>query len=66
MTGITSAVPSLFAALAQMKRRLIDRWQVQTARFIRDTIVAILVVVFSADWRERRPSSPASRRSSWR
>jgi APA family basic amino acid/polyamine antiporter len=48
MTGITSAVPYLFSALAQMKWRLIDRRQVETARFVRDMIVAVLVVVFSA------------------
>jgi APA family basic amino acid/polyamine antiporter len=48
MTGITSAVPYLFSALAQMKWRLIDRRQVETARFVRDMIVATLVVVFSA------------------
>jgi basic amino acid/polyamine antiporter, APA family len=48
MTGITSAVPYLFSALAQMKWRLIDRRQIETARFVRDMIVAVLVVVFSA------------------
>jgi APA family basic amino acid/polyamine antiporter len=48
MTGITSAVPYLFSALAQMKWRLIDRRQLETARFVRDMIVATLVVVFSA------------------
>jgi APA family basic amino acid/polyamine antiporter len=48
MTGITSAIPYLFSALAQMKWRLIDRRQVETPRFVRDTIVAGLVVVFSA------------------
>jgi APA family basic amino acid/polyamine antiporter len=47
MTGITSAVPYLLSALAQMKWRLIDRRQVETARFVRDMIVAVLVVVFS-------------------
>jgi basic amino acid/polyamine antiporter, APA family len=48
MTGITSAVPYLFSALAQMKWRLIDRRQLETARFVRDVIVATLVVIFSA------------------
>jgi APA family basic amino acid/polyamine antiporter len=48
MTGITSAVPYLFSALAQMKWRLIDRRQLETARFVRDMIVAGLVVVVSA------------------
>jgi APA family basic amino acid/polyamine antiporter len=31
-----------------MKWRLIDRRQVETPRFVRDMIVAVLVVVFSA------------------
>jgi APA family basic amino acid/polyamine antiporter len=35
-------------ALAQMKWRLIDRRRVDTAHFVRDTIVATLVVSFSA------------------
>jgi basic amino acid/polyamine antiporter, APA family len=48
MTGITSAIPYLFSALAQMKWRLIDRRQVERARFVRDIIVSALVVVFSA------------------
>jgi APA family basic amino acid/polyamine antiporter len=47
MTGITSAVPYLFSALAQIKWRLIDRRQVETPRFVRDVVVAALVVVFS-------------------
>ena len=47
MTGITSAVPYLLSALAQIKWRLIDRRQLETARFVRDMIVAGLVVVFS-------------------
>jgi APA family basic amino acid/polyamine antiporter len=48
MTGITSAVPYLFSALAQMKWRLVDRRRLETPRFVRDMIVAGLVVVFSA------------------
>jgi APA family basic amino acid/polyamine antiporter len=48
MTGITSAVPYLFSALAQIKWRLIDRRELETARFVRDMIVAGLVVVVSA------------------
>jgi APA family basic amino acid/polyamine antiporter len=48
MTGITSAVPYLFSALAQMKWRLVDRRSLETARFVRDMVVAGLVVVFSA------------------
>jgi basic amino acid/polyamine antiporter, APA family len=48
MTGITSAVPYLFSALAQMKWRVIDGRQVDSARFVRDMVVAVLVVIFSA------------------
>jgi APA family basic amino acid/polyamine antiporter len=48
MTGITSAVPYLFSALAQLKWRLLDGRQVETPRLVRDVIVAVLVVVFSA------------------
>jgi basic amino acid/polyamine antiporter, APA family len=48
MTGITAAVPYLFSALAQMKWRLADHRQVETPRFIRDMIVAVLALVFSA------------------
>lgn len=48
MTGITAAVPYLFSALAQMKWRLADHRQVETPRFIRDMIVAVLAVVFAA------------------
>jgi APA family basic amino acid/polyamine antiporter len=48
MTGITSAVPYLFSALAQMKWRFIDRRRLETARFVRDMIVAGLVVLVSA------------------
>jgi APA family basic amino acid/polyamine antiporter len=48
MTGITSAVPYLFSALAQIKWRVIDRRQVEPPRFVRDMIVAVLVVIFSA------------------
>ena len=48
MTGITSAIPYLLSALAQMKWRLTDRRELETARFVRDMIVAGLVVIFSA------------------
>ena len=47
MTGITAAIPYAFSALAQIKWRVADRKQVQTPRFIRDMIVAVLSVVFS-------------------
>jgi APA family basic amino acid/polyamine antiporter len=47
MTGITSAIPYGFSALAQIKWRLMDRRQLQGARFARDMIVAVVSVVFS-------------------
>jgi APA family basic amino acid/polyamine antiporter len=48
MTGITAAVPYGFSALAQIKWRLADQQQIETPRFIRDLIIAVLSVVFSA------------------
>jgi basic amino acid/polyamine antiporter, APA family len=48
MTGITAAIPYAFSALAQIKWRLADRKQLEGARFIRDMVVAVLAVVFSA------------------
>ena len=47
MTGITAAIPYGFSALAQIKWRWNDRGQLQTARFVRDMIVAVLSLVFS-------------------
>jgi APA family basic amino acid/polyamine antiporter len=47
MTGITSAIPYGFSALAQLKWRWIDHRDMQTPRFIRDMIVAVLSLVFS-------------------
>jgi APA family basic amino acid/polyamine antiporter len=47
MTGITSAIPYGFSALAQLKWRWIDHRTMQTPRFARDMIVAALAVVFS-------------------
>jgi APA family basic amino acid/polyamine antiporter len=47
MTGITSAIPYGFSALAQLKWRWIDHKTTQTARFARDMIVAALAVLFS-------------------
>jgi len=47
MTGITSAIPYGFSALAQLKWRWIDHQTMQTPRFIRDMIVAVLALVFS-------------------
>jgi APA family basic amino acid/polyamine antiporter len=48
MTGITAAIPYGFSALAQIKWRWIDHRQVETPRFARDMVVAVLAVVFSA------------------
>ena len=47
MTGITAAIPYAFSALAQIKWRWIDHRELQTPRFVRDMIVAVLSVVFS-------------------
>jgi APA family basic amino acid/polyamine antiporter len=47
MTGITSAIPYGFSALAQLKWRLMDHKATETPRFARDMIVAGLSVVFS-------------------
>jgi APA family basic amino acid/polyamine antiporter len=47
MTGITAAVPYGFSALAQIKWRLADSKQLETPRFVRDIVVAVLSLVFS-------------------
>ena len=47
MTGITSAIPYGFSALAQLKWRWIDHKEMQTPRFARDMIVAVLALIFS-------------------
>jgi basic amino acid/polyamine antiporter, APA family len=47
MTGITSAIPYGFSALAQLKWRWIDQREMHTPRFARDMIVAVLALVFS-------------------
>jgi len=47
MTGITSAIPYGFSALAQIKWRREDQKLHKTPRFLRDMIVAILALVFS-------------------
>ena len=47
MTGITSAIPYAFSALAQIKFRLADKKRLETARFTRDMIVAVIALVFS-------------------
>ena len=48
MTGITAAVPYAFSALAQIKWRMADQRSMETPRFVRDMIVAVLSVIFSA------------------
>ena len=47
MTGITSAIPYGFSALAQLKWRWLDHKATQTPRLARDLIVAVLSLVFS-------------------
>jgi len=47
MTGITAAIPYGFSALAQIKWRWADHKQLHTPRFVRDTLVAVLSLVFS-------------------
>ena len=47
MTGITSAIPYGFSALAQLKWRWADHKQTETPRLVRDLIVAGLAVAFS-------------------
>jgi APA family basic amino acid/polyamine antiporter len=47
MTGITAAIPYAFSALAQMKWRLMDHRTVQTPRFVRDMIIAVVSLAFS-------------------
>jgi APA family basic amino acid/polyamine antiporter len=47
MTGITSAIPYGFSALAQLKWRVADNRTMHTPRFARDITVAVLALVFS-------------------
>jgi APA family basic amino acid/polyamine antiporter len=47
MTGITAAIPYAFSALAQLKWRLADHRTIETPRFARDMIVAVVALVFS-------------------
>jgi APA family basic amino acid/polyamine antiporter len=47
MSGITAAIPYGFSALAQMKWRLVDHRTLETPRFVRDMIVAVVALVFS-------------------
>ncbi len=48
MTGITAAIPYGFSAAAQIKWRIADQKKMETPRFVRDMIVAVLSLVFSA------------------
>ena len=48
MTGITAAIPYAFSAFAQIKWRIADQQKLETPRFVRDMVVAVLAVVFSA------------------
>jgi len=45
--GITAAIPYAFSALAQLKWRWADHRTLETPRFARDMIVAVLALVFS-------------------
>ena len=47
MSGITAAMPYAFSALAQMKWRLIDHRTLETPRFVRDMVVAVVALIFS-------------------
>jgi APA family basic amino acid/polyamine antiporter len=47
MTGITSAIPYAFSALAQIKWRIVDRREMHGQRFARDVLVAVVALVFS-------------------
>ena len=47
MTGITSAIPYAFSALAQIKWRIVDRRAMHGQRFARDVTVAVVALVFS-------------------
>src|SRR5262245_35171168 len=47
MTGITSAIPYASSALAQIKWRIVDRRAMHGQRFARDTLVAVVALVFS-------------------
>ena len=47
MTGITSAIPYGFSALAQLKWRWIDRRELHTPRFVHDAVIAVVALVFS-------------------
>ncbi|GAA3611223.1 amino acid permease [Nonomuraea rosea] len=48
MTGITSAIPYAFSALAQIKWRWRDHRTVHTPRLVRDLTVSVAALIFSA------------------
>jgi APA family basic amino acid/polyamine antiporter len=60
MTGITSAIPYGFSALAQLKWRFADHRTLETPRFVRDVIVAVVSLVFSIlfIWYSRNTGQP--------
>lgn len=60
MTGITAAIPYAFSALAQIKWRLADQREIETPRFIRDIVIAIMSLVFSIlfVWYSRMTGEP--------
>ena len=47
MSGITAAIPYGFSALAQIKWRVVDHRTVDTPRFVRDVVVAVISLIFS-------------------
>ena len=47
MTGITAAIPYGFSSLAQIKWRLADHRTLDTPRFVRDVVIAVVSLVFS-------------------
>lgn len=60
MTGITAAIPYGFSALAQIKWRMADQRAMQTPRFVRDMVIAILSLIFSIlfIWYSRNTGQP--------
>jgi APA family basic amino acid/polyamine antiporter len=47
MSGITAAIPYGFSALAQLKWRFADHRTLETPRFVRDVVVALVSLIFS-------------------
>lgn len=60
MSGITAAIPYAFSALAQLKWRIADQRELQTPRFVRDVVVALIALVFSGlfIWYSRMTGEP--------